>query len=124
MGKSDKVLGIFTDDLKRSAPAFHTQAVELLAQLTELQGKMAKLGEPWGGDEYGAEFFKHYKKSRKSIERAVAILVSGLSSIHLAMTDMADGHIENDELVGSMFDFPKGYKPPTRPVKPEVLDGF
>ncbi|GGR88852.1 hypothetical protein GCM10010205_16620 [Streptomyces nojiriensis] len=37
------------------------------------------------------------------IEESADILKEGLASICTAMTDMADGHIENDALVGAMF---------------------
>ncbi len=37
------------------------------------------------------------------IENAASVLSQGLASIHDAMSDMADGHIDNEELVRSMF---------------------
>lgn len=39
----------------------------------------------------------------KKIEHAASILSQGLASIEEAMTDMADGHIDNEELIRSMF---------------------
>ncbi|MEV0412612.1 hypothetical protein AB0I68_17855 [Streptomyces sp. NPDC050448] len=37
------------------------------------------------------------------MEKSAGIIKDGLASIHTAMTDMADGHIENDALIGAMF---------------------
>ena len=37
------------------------------------------------------------------METAAGIRALGLASIEAAMTDMADGHIDNEELVRSMF---------------------
>ncbi|MFD5413421.1 hypothetical protein [Streptomyces nojiriensis] len=37
------------------------------------------------------------------IEESAGIIKDGLASIHTAMTDMADGHMENDALIGAMF---------------------
>jgi hypothetical protein len=39
----------------------------------------------------------------QQIEDSTKILTEGLASIHLAMSDMADGHIDNEELVRAMF---------------------
>ncbi|MET7348042.1 hypothetical protein [Streptomyces mirabilis] len=39
----------------------------------------------------------------KKMEEAAGILALGLASIEAAMTDMADGHIDNELLVRSMF---------------------
>ncbi|GAA3230335.1 hypothetical protein GCM10020256_44030 [Streptomyces thermocoprophilus] len=39
----------------------------------------------------------------KHIKHATQILVDGLASIHEAMVDMADGHIDNEELIRGMF---------------------
>ncbi|WP_349307884.1 MULTISPECIES: hypothetical protein [unclassified Streptomyces] len=48
-----------------------------------------------------------YAPVRTSVDTAVGILVLGLASIHDAMNDMADGHIDNDKLIAGMFTKPK-----------------
>lgn len=119
MGTQTKVLNIFTDDLKSSAPTYNKQAVNLYNATIELQQKLSDLGAPWGGDEKGEEFHAAYKKSTEPIEKALPILMSGLQSIHLAMSDMADGHIANEGLIEGMFRPPEGKEPPAHTVKPE-----
>jgi hypothetical protein len=37
------------------------------------------------------------------MEEAAGILALGLASVEAAMTDMADGHVDNELLVRSMF---------------------
>lgn len=93
--------------------------MRLFEATIELQEKLAELGEPWGGDEQGRDFHAHYKKGARPVEKALPILMSGLQSIHLAMSDMADGHIANEDLVEGMFKPSEGLEPPGRPVKPE-----
>ncbi|MGC4999326.1 MULTISPECIES: hypothetical protein [unclassified Streptomyces] len=39
----------------------------------------------------------------KKIEHAASILSDGMASIHEAMSDMADSHIDNEELIRWMF---------------------
>ncbi|MGP4001326.1 WXG100 family type VII secretion target [Streptomyces sp. 8N706] len=90
-------------DLKDAAPVFYRQSETLRIAAKTLQTKLDSLGSPWGGDEQGNQFRDAYVPNRASIEKAVGILVEGLASIHDAMKDMADGHIENDELVKSLF---------------------
>lgn len=43
------------------------------------------------------------KVQQKKLESAAGILVLGLTSIHEAMMDMADGHVDNDRLIVGMF---------------------
>lgn len=47
---------------------------------------------------------------QKAIETAAGTLVLGLVSIHEALADLSDGHVDNDELISGMF-------------KPEPADG-
>ena len=61
------------------------------------------MGQPWGGDEQGQKFAQKYNPNRDQIEKSAGILVQGLSSIHDAISDMADGHIDNDEAVKGIF---------------------
>ncbi|GGT02632.1 hypothetical protein GCM10010271_00430 [Streptomyces kurssanovii] len=68
-----------------------------------LATKLAELGTPWGDDEQGTQFGDAYTPHVEKIEKSTAILVQGLASIHTAMTDMADGHIENEALIAAMF---------------------
>ncbi|MGW3265361.1 hypothetical protein [Streptomyces sp. NPDC001056] len=98
-----KVLDIKTADIKAAAPAFHQGAVDLGKALTALVQTLDALGEPWGHDKQGNQFGGVYKPHQKSIESAAGILVLGLTSIHEAMVDMADGHVDNDKLVAGMF---------------------
>ncbi|MGW0206677.1 hypothetical protein ACWDZ8_12930 [Streptomyces sp. NPDC003233] len=98
-----KVLDIKTADIKAAAPAFHQGAVDLSKALTTLIKTLDGLGEPWGHDEQGNQFGGVYKPHQKSIESAAGILVLGLTSIHEAMVDMSDGHVDNDKLVAGMF---------------------
>ncbi|MGP3989050.1 hypothetical protein [Streptomyces sp. 3N207] len=114
-----KILNIHTDDLKASAPTYNKQANKLFEATTELQRKLAALGEPWGGDEQGRAFHTHYKKGTRPVEKALPILIMGLQSIHLAMSDMADGHIANEGLIVGMFKPKEDQEPPENPVKPE-----
>ncbi|MBY8887321.1 hypothetical protein K7472_21120 [Streptomyces sp. PTM05] len=103
MGDGGKVLDIKTADLKVSAPVFQTQAEALSSALTTLIKTLDGLGTPWGEDKQGKEFEKAYSPQQKAIESATGILVLGLTSIHEAMSDMADGHIANDQLIAGMF---------------------
>ncbi|MQY40960.1 hypothetical protein SRB17_89940 [Streptomyces sp. RB17] len=98
-----KVLDIKTADIKAAAPAFQKGATDLSTALTTLIKTLDGLGEPWGHDEQGNQFGGVYKPHQKSIESAAGILVLGLTSIHEAMVDMSDGHVDNDKLVAGMF---------------------
>jgi hypothetical protein len=103
-GKSDgKVLEIHTADIKLTAPVFHEQAKNLSKALTTLVTTLDGLGAPWGDDEQGKSFYDAYHPQQKAIERAAGTLVLGLTSIHEAMADMADGHVDNDELIAGIF---------------------
>ncbi|MBB5117435.1 hypothetical protein AF335_02695 [Streptomyces eurocidicus] len=105
-----KVLDIKTADLKSAAPVFHEQAVKLGEALTKLVTTLDGLGEPWGKDDAVKEFATEYPKNQKAIEQATGTLILGLVSIHEAMVDMADGHVDNDALIAGMFNKkdPKG----------------
>lgn len=98
-----KVLDIKTADLKRAAPDFQQGAIDLGKALTTLITTLDNLGEPWGDDKQGKEFGNAYKPLQKKIESGAGILVLGLTSIHEAMTDLSDGHVDNDQLIAGMF---------------------
>ncbi|MFD9485325.1 hypothetical protein ACFWBX_15305 [Streptomyces sp. NPDC059991] len=103
VGDDGKVLDIKTADLKLSAPVFHEQAKNLSTALTNLVKALDGFGKPWGDDEQGSAFGDAYEPQQKAIERGAGILVLGLTSIHEAMIDMSDGHVDNDELIAGMF---------------------
>ncbi len=103
MGESKRVPDISTADLKASAPTFHTQSETLRRAASTLTEKLDALGAPWGGDEQGRTFGDAYTPHRATIERSVGILVAGLASIHQAMDDMADGHVDNEAAIEGMF---------------------
>ncbi|MEU9478551.1 hypothetical protein [Streptomyces sp. NPDC048191] len=103
MGDSGKILDIKIADLKATAPHFDHESVALAHALTKLKDGLAAAGSPWGDDEPGEKFHKVYGPHVKQIEHATQILVDGLASIREAMVDMADGHIDNEELIRSMF---------------------
>ncbi|MFI7339377.1 hypothetical protein ACIBUY_15730 [Streptomyces sp. NPDC050085] len=98
-----KILDIKIADLKATAPHFHTHSTDLAKALTKLKTGLAAAGSPWGDDEQGQKFHEHYGPHVKKMETAAEILALGLASIHDAMSDMADGHIDNELLVRSMF---------------------
>ena len=103
MGGKDEILDIKVDDIKTAAPAFHRESVALANALTKLKHSLASAGAPWGGDEQGQKFHASYGPHVKQIEHAAQILVEGLASIHAGLADMADKHIDNEDLVGRMF---------------------
>ncbi|MFF4491192.1 hypothetical protein ACFY0F_32810 [Streptomyces sp. NPDC001544] len=103
MSDSGEILDIKIADLKATAPHFNHQSVALAHALTKLKQGLAAAGSPWGDDEQGEKFHKVYGPHVQQIEHSTQILVSGLASIHEAMVDMADGHIDNEELVRGMF---------------------
>ena len=103
MGDDGKILDIKISDIKATAPTFSTQSVALAHALTKLKKALSAAGAPWGDDEQGTKFHEAYGPHVTRIQRSTGILVDGLASIHEAMTDMADGHIANEELVRSMF---------------------
>ncbi|MFF7095359.1 WXG100 family type VII secretion target [Streptomyces rubradiris] len=100
---SDDILDIKIADLKATAPHFHTHGSNLAKALARLKSGLAAAGSPWGDDEQGTEFHKHYGPLVTKLENATGVLAEGLQSIHDAMSDMADGHIDNEQLVRSMF---------------------
>ncbi|MEU8031148.1 MULTISPECIES: WXG100 family type VII secretion target [unclassified Streptomyces] len=102
-GGDGKILDIKMADLKQTAPHFHTHSTDLTKALTKLKTALAAAGSPWGDDKQGKEFHKVYGPNVTKIEKAATILAQGLASIEQAMTDMADGHIDNEQLVRSMF---------------------
>ncbi|WP_324609107.1 hypothetical protein [Streptomyces sp. MUSC 125] len=98
-----KILDIKIHDLKATAPHFHTHSHDLAKALTKLKTALAAAGSPWGDDKQGHDFHKVYGPNVHKIEHAASILAEGLQSIHDAMADMADGHIDNEKLVRSIF---------------------
>ncbi|UYQ62618.1 hypothetical protein [Streptomyces peucetius] len=98
-----QILDIKTADLKASAPTFQEQSAALQLAAKTLAEKLGELGTPWGDDEQGSQFADTYLPHVKQIKQSTGILIDGLASIHLAMTDMADGHIENEALIAAMF---------------------
>ena len=103
MGRGDEILDIKIEDLKATAPHFHHQSVALAQALTKLKKGLGAAGSPWGDDDQGRQFHKVYGPNVKKIEQAAQILADGLASIEEAMVDMADGHIDNEQLIRSMF---------------------
>ncbi|MFG2354898.1 hypothetical protein [Streptomyces sp. NPDC048521] len=102
MGDEGEILEIKIADLKATAPQFHHQSVVLAHALTKLKRGLAAAGSPWGDDEQGEKFHKAYGPHVKQIEQSTQILADGLASIREAMVDMADGHIDNEELIRGM----------------------
>ncbi|MFF1559844.1 hypothetical protein [Streptomyces sp. NPDC058279] len=103
MGGDDKVLDIKAADLKVTAPVFHDQSEALALALGTLRTSLAKAGAAWGDDAPGKKFQETYGPIVEQIEKSASIIKDGLASIHTAMADMADGHIENDALVAAIF---------------------
>jgi uncharacterized protein YukE len=103
VGDGKEVLDISTKDLKSAAPTFQTQSGELLKAALALGTKLDGLGQPWGGEEQVREFAEKYAEQRSSIESAVGVLVQGLASVHAAMADMADGHVDNEDAIRGIF---------------------
>ncbi|MEU7040451.1 hypothetical protein AB0A77_05250 [Streptomyces varsoviensis] len=98
-----KVLNIKTADVKSAAPVFRKQGKKLSDALKLLVTTLDGYGEPWGDDKPGKEFGKKYSPNQKQLERAAGIAVLGLVSIHEALDDMADGHVDNDEAIAGIF---------------------
>ncbi|WLW52852.1 hypothetical protein [Streptomyces sp. YU58] len=103
MGDKGEILDIKIADIKATAPHFEHESVALAHALTKLRTALAAAGSPWGDDDQGTAFHQAYGPHVTQIEHAAQILVDGLASIHTAMVDMADGHIDNERLVRSMF---------------------
>ncbi|WP_419998342.1 WXG100 family type VII secretion target [Streptomyces boninensis] len=102
-GDSDEVLGISVTDVKAAAPAFSEQSRALYEAASRLQTKLAGLGKPWGGDDKGQEFERALEPQALEVDRAVGILIEGLASVHAAMKDMSDGHVDNEAAIKGMF---------------------
>jgi hypothetical protein len=103
MGDKGEILDIKIADLKATAPQFQTHSADLAKALTKLKTALGAAGSPWGDDDQGTAFHKAYGPHVTQLENAARILTDGLASIHEAMTDMADGHIDHEELVRAMF---------------------
>jgi uncharacterized protein YukE len=97
------VLHIRAADLKRAAPDFHEGAKNLSTALTTLVSTLDGLGKPWGDDKQGKEFGDAYSPLQKKIESAAGTLVLGLVSVHQALDDLADGTVDNEQLIAGMF---------------------
>ncbi|MDR3083400.1 MAG: hypothetical protein LBV60_21200 [Streptomyces sp.] len=102
-GGKGEILDIKIADLKATAPHFHTHSTDLSKALTRLKTALSAAGSPWGDDDQGTAFHKAYGPHVKQMEKSAQILADGLASIHDAMADMADGHIDNEHLVRAMF---------------------
>ncbi|MEU3190851.1 hypothetical protein ABZ686_09455 [Streptomyces sp. NPDC006992] len=101
-GKGGSVLGIAVPELKLAAPVFGKQSKKLSRALTTLVTTLDGLGEPWG-DDAGAQFEEKYKANQRALESAAGTLVLGLVSIHEAIDDLKDGHVDNDEAIQGIF---------------------
>ncbi|MEV6702853.1 hypothetical protein AB0M68_37960 [Streptomyces sp. NPDC051453] len=88
---------------RRQPPHFHTHSADLAKAPAKLKSVLAAAGSPWGDDKQGKQFHGHYGPNVTKMEHATEILALGLAGIHDAMKDMADGHIDNEEFVRSMF---------------------
>ncbi|GHF35364.1 hypothetical protein GCM10010218_15750 [Streptomyces mashuensis] len=102
-GGADKVLDIKTADIKAAAPVFQEQGKKLSDALTKLITTLDDLGKPWGKDDAGKDFEALYSPKQKHIEQKAGILVLGLVSIHEALNDLSDGHVDNEQLIKGMF---------------------
>lgn len=97
-----KVLDIKTADIKRAAPDFQTAAVDLGKALTALVKSSTGWASP--GERQAGQGVRRLLQAAAEEDRGAAgTLVLGLTSIHEAMADMADGHVDNDELIAGMF---------------------
>jgi hypothetical protein len=103
MGDKGEILDIKIADIKATAPAFQHQSVALAHALTKLRTALSAAGSPWGDDDQGTDFHNAYGPHVTHIEHSTQIVADGLASIHEAMVDMADGHIDNEQLVRAMF---------------------
>lgn len=103
MGDKGEILDIKIADLKATAPHFQTHSTDLARALTKLRTALGAAGSPWGDDDQGTAFHKAYGPHVTQLENAAQILTDGLAGIREAMTDMADGHIDHEELVRAMF---------------------
>ncbi|RCG15089.1 hypothetical protein DQ392_25880 [Streptomyces reniochalinae] len=101
--KGGEVLGIQVPELKLAAPVFGEQSRKLSRALTTLITTLDGLGDPWGDDPSGKNFAKDYQANQRAIEGSAGILVLGLVSIHEALDDMKDGHVDNEHLIEGMF---------------------
>ena len=101
--KGGEVLGIGVPEIKLAAPVFGEQSRKLSRALTTLITTLDGLGEPWGDAPSGEKFAEAYKPNQKNIERAAGVLTLGLVSVHEALDDMKDGHVDNDDLVKGIF---------------------
>ncbi|MFE7116024.1 hypothetical protein ACFU99_11460 [Streptomyces sp. NPDC057654] len=102
-GGSGKVLNIKTADIKSAAPVFRKQGEKLSDALNLLVKTLDGHGEPWGDDKPGKDFGKHYSPNQKQLERVAGIAILGLVSIHEALDDLADGHVDNDKAIAGIF---------------------
>jgi hypothetical protein len=109
-----EILDIKLADLRVTAPKFLTHSSDLATALAKLQGGLAAAGSPWGADDQGTQFGDQYVPNVTSMTMAAEVLALGLASIHDAMVDMADDHVDNEELIRSMFsrNGPKPEPPP------------
>ena len=103
MGDKGEILDIKIADIKATAPHFQHQSVALAHALTKLKTALSEAGSPWGDDDQGTAFHTAYGPHVTEIENSTQILADGLASIHTAMVDMADGHIDNEQLIRAMF---------------------
>ncbi|WP_019548378.1 hypothetical protein [Streptomyces sulphureus] len=102
-GKGGEVLGISVPELRLAAPVFGAKGKKLSTALSDLVETLDGLGKPWGSDHTGRDFEDRYVPQQKKIEAAAGVLVLGLVSIHEALDDMKDGHLDNDDLVKGIF---------------------
>ncbi len=100
---SGKVLNIKTADIKSAAPVFQKQSVELSNALKLLIKTLDGYGEPWGDDKPGKQFGKDYSPNQKKLEQVTGVAILGLVSIHEALDDLADGHVDNDKAIAGIF---------------------
>ncbi|MFE9605822.1 hypothetical protein [Streptomyces hokutonensis] len=103
MGDKGEILDTKIADLKATAPAFSAESVGLGRALHKLNLALGDAGAAWGDDDQGTAFHQAHGPRLRQIEDSTKILTEGPAGIHLAMSDMADGHIDNEELVRSMF---------------------
>jgi hypothetical protein len=83
---------------------FAAQSDALRQAAANLKSALSRLGSPSGDDEQGRAFEAAYGPNRTKIEHAVGILGQSPASVHKAMADMADNHVDNEGLVKAMFD--------------------
>ena len=98
--------------VRRGAGQFSAAGDDLLTTLTRTRAGLDRLGRPWGEDEPGEAFARHYLPGAEASIEAIGLLAGALSGIATTLHHMVNSTVEFDDATAA------GLRTPTQTPGP------